>query len=239
MEWTEYHHAWIVSEFYQRMLGQWQERGEAAFIQAARTYGEQRGKRMAMRAIRDGKKLDFETYFSYGEYEATAEFFETDMWCEPGVVHERVTACPWARMFEQRDLKACGAVYCKEIDKAVVRGFNPELVMKTESTQHFGPCCRFYFYGDNIEEDLLEHAEEQGGKHADIRMPLSFHCVHVYHVFSETVKGVFGTEGEIAAGCVLREFEKNYGKEAAEFIRSRAERPFETVINQEEWEKIG
>ena len=57
MEWNEFHHAWIVSEFYRLLLERKGEAGRRAFRQAAQTYGEQRGKRMAMRAIADGRPL--------------------------------------------------------------------------------------------------------------------------------------------------------------------------------------
>ena len=123
MQWNEHQHAWIVSEYYIQLVDKYGENGKKAFIQAAQTYGEERGKRMAMRAIRDGRELDFNTYFTYGEYAATPEFFDVNMWCEKGVVNEQVTRCPWADVFARRGKKDCGAVYCKEIDKAVAGGW--------------------------------------------------------------------------------------------------------------------
>lgn len=57
MIWNEHHHAWIVSDYYRLLLEQFGAAGKRAFVQAAQTYGEQRGKRMAMRAIADGRPL--------------------------------------------------------------------------------------------------------------------------------------------------------------------------------------
>lgn len=109
----EFQHAFIVSEYYRLLKEKWGEQGIAAFRMAAITYGEQRGKRMAMRTVRDGHPLDYEGYFAYGEYPSTPAYFDVDMWDENGVVNEKVTRCPWAKMFAQRGLKECGVVYCR------------------------------------------------------------------------------------------------------------------------------
>ena len=69
---------------------------------------------MAMRAIADGRPLGLLEYFAYGEYPSTDAFFDVDMWGEPGVVHEKVTRCPWADIFAQRGLKDCGDTYCRD-----------------------------------------------------------------------------------------------------------------------------
>ena len=67
MIWNEHHHAWIVSDYYRLLLEQFGAAGKRAFVQAAQTYGEQRGKRMAMRAIADGRPLGLLEYFAIGE----------------------------------------------------------------------------------------------------------------------------------------------------------------------------
>lgn len=235
MEWNEYHHAWIVSEFYRLFMKQFGERGKCAFIQAAQTYGEQRGKRMAMRSIADGQTLDFRSYFAYGEYSSTDAFFEVQMWGEPGVVNEKVSRCPWADLFARRGLKDCGEAYCREIDRAIVRGFNPELELETRSTQHYGDCCRFYFRHPAVTQEILEQAEELTAGRRDIALPLSYHCAHVFHVFKAVAEGVFGTEGEAVVKEVLRGFSAEYGKTAADFLSQKADGPFDTIMNLEEW----
>lgn len=239
MIWTEYHHAWIVSEYYRILTEQWGSKGTEAFRQAACTYGEQRGKRMAMRAIKDGQPLNLKSYFAYGEYDSTPEFFQVDMWCDPAAVNEEVTKCPWADLFAKRDLKDCGDTYCREIDKAIVRGFSPKLHLDTTSTQHYGPCCRFYFrQSEEIRQDLLEQAEELTAGRTDIIMPMDYHCAHVYHVFSAVAEGIFGEKGREVSALVLEGFGQIYGKEAAEHICKCGKAPFDTIISLEEWEKI-
>ncbi len=236
MKWNEYHHAWIVSEFYRLFTAQWRERGTAAFIQAAQTYGEQRGKRMAMRAIADGQPLDFVSYFAYGEYDSTEEFFDVSMWGEPGVVNEQVTRCPWADLFARRGLKECGRIYCREIDRAIVRGFNPELILETVSTQHFEDCCRFYFRDAGMASDALEQADVRGAAAgADPKLPMSYHCAHVFHAYAAAARGVFGADGERVTEEVLAGFAAEYGPEAAEELAERGSGSFETIVSKKEW----
>ena len=235
MIWNEHHHAWIVSDYYRLLLEQFGAAGKRAFVQATQTYGEQRGKRMAMRAIADGRPLGLLEYFAYGEYPSTDAFFEVDMWGETGVVHERVTRCPWADIFAQRGMKDCGDTYCREIDRAIVRGFNPALELETESTQHYGACCRFYFREAGIPADTLEQAERLTAGRTDLLMPLSYHCGHVLHVFAATAAGAFGAAGRAVTEQVLESFAAQYGEAQAQALRRYAAADFDTTMRLEDW----
>ena len=73
MGFTELSHAFIAAKYYVYLKEIFGDRGEAAFLHATRYYGEQRGRRMAQRAIRDGKSLTYETYCQYGEWVNTEE----------------------------------------------------------------------------------------------------------------------------------------------------------------------
>lgn len=233
MEWTEFHHAWIVSEFYRLLTDRWADQGRQAFLIAARTYGEQRGKRMAMRATADGRPLGLVEYFAYGEYDGGEELFELDMWGENGVVHEKVTRCPWAEVFARRGLKDCGVAYCEEIDRAIVRGFNPLLELETASTQHNSPCCRFYFRQEGIGPDTLSRADALAVTGA--AMPMSYHCAHVYHAFAAAARSTFGQAGEEVARDVCRGFGEQYGDKARNMLEKATQLPFDTIMSLEEW----
>ena len=54
---NERHHAFLAAEYYRVLLERFGARGRAAFVLATQRYGEQRGSRMAQRAIRDGGNL--------------------------------------------------------------------------------------------------------------------------------------------------------------------------------------
>ena len=59
MGFNEKVHAFIAAKFYVYLTEAFGERGERAFIHGTQYYAEQRGRRMAQRAIRDGKELTY------------------------------------------------------------------------------------------------------------------------------------------------------------------------------------
>ena len=73
MGFNEMVHAYIAAKYYVHLTERFGERGKAVFLHATRYYAEQRGRRMAQRAIRDGQPLNFETYCRYGEWAGTQE----------------------------------------------------------------------------------------------------------------------------------------------------------------------
>lgn len=195
MELSEKHHAQIIAAFHTELQA-YGRPGLAVFTRGAQQYGEERGRRMALRALRDKRELDFLGYFAYSEWEATPGFYDISMRAEAGTVYEKVTKCPWAFVFADMGKKECGVLYCREIDRAIVRGFNPELCLELLSTQHLEGCCSFQFKHKDIDEALLTRADEikkeSGNKNI---LPMSYHCAHVYSVFSRLISDIYGKEG--------------------------------------------
>lgn len=229
MAFDERHHAWILSEFYDLLLNEYREQGERVFLFVSRTYGEQRGKRMAMRALRDNRPLDFVSYFAYGELELTDQFFDVKSAAKQGEVVEKVTRCPWAAVFAQRNLVNCGVVYCTEIDRAVLRGFNPDLLLQVRSTQHRGKCCEFHFQDSEIDPHTLERAASLAKGLTDATAPMAYHCAHLYHTFAQLLPALFPAQGGGIPMRVLQGFEKTYGEEAGRTLIQNTRRDFLTI----------
>ena len=130
-------HAFLIGSFYREMKAAKGPAGVECFIKAVQKTAEQRGHRMALRAMRDEMPLDYNTYMAYGEIYATIPG-KTEMAGEYPDAETRVYSCAWHDTFWEMDLAECGLVYCKEIDRGIVRGFNPELLFdrKVCSTMH-------------------------------------------------------------------------------------------------------
>ena len=74
MNFTERQHAFISAAFYRALKKEENAHNyRDAFQLATRIYAEQRGFRMAQRAIRDGKPLSFPAYRHYKEWAPTPE----------------------------------------------------------------------------------------------------------------------------------------------------------------------
>ena len=71
MELTERHHACIAALYYSELENREIENRRDIFVFATRMYGEGRGRRMALRAMRDGQPLSFSSYKRYGEWRNT------------------------------------------------------------------------------------------------------------------------------------------------------------------------
>lgn len=220
MAFTERHHAFISATFYrllqERELTGWQD----AFLYASRRYAEQRGGRMAQRAIRDGRPLTIGTYCSYGEWayteEARAEGFPQSIHdhAEGDDVVRRYDACPWSAQYLEMGLKDGANLYCRDLDVSIARGFNPALSYRVPQTMHDHGCC-YHVLGGMAKEEAEPKREE------NLR-DFGYHCAHIYKVFGDVMTAIYRSEGVLLTAEVLRAFRERYGAEMAdELVRYR------------------
>lgn len=213
---TERTHAYIAAKYYVHLTKAFEERGRKAFLHATQYYGMQRGRRMAQRAIRDGKELTQETYNYYGEWVATeeirAEGIANRSECQPdGSLH--IFSCPWYVQFRDMGLTEAGELYCSDLDSSISRGFNPGLGYVVEQTLYHADCCIHRLLHDDM------NAGSGRGKNPEGLRSFEFHCAHLYWAYNEVTLAIFGEDGDKVNSQVLQDFEKDYGKEMADRIR--------------------
>lgn len=207
---NERHHAFLSASFYRELLRACPANGEATFVLATQRYGEQRGSRMAQRAIRDGRSLDFATYKAYGEWSYTEEPFASGGHMEVISLspdyHYQVHACPWHEQYRDMDLIEGACVYCRHIDLAISRGFNPYLVFQVNSTLHKDGRCDFVLKDARLGEKgyLVDKARTQ--------MPFDYHCGHLFKTFSEAVVSIHQDAGREVCARVRELFAGQYGE---------------------------
>lgn len=219
-EFTEKHHAYLVGKFYEELKALCPERAEAVFVLCTERCGEQRGSRMAQRAIKDGQILTFTTYREYGEWkntetvkqEGSANSGETTAWSPDHI--EKVYMCPWAAQFKEMGLKKCGTLYCSHIDKSLVRGFNPYLVYEVPQSMHENGHCLQISRGADFAVNQVFN------KHTEYQKTFDYHCGHCFKTFGELAIAILGTAGYGITARVLKHFEKDYGKEMAGILLS-------------------
>ena len=227
MKFSEKHHAHISAQFYRTLLKKCTQNGEATFILAIQKYGEQRGSRMAQRAIRDGRKLDFAAYCAYGELSYTDDYYLSDKHIKeisksPDYRY-LAYACPWHEEFNKMNAKDAAIVYCSHLDKALVRGFNPYLEFEVKSTLHEHDKCDFVMKGANLEKTGYSLDDAQ------TLMSFDYHCGHLYKTFSEIVKSIHGKLGEEICEIVSCNFEKDFGTEMKEILLSYQDTDFNVL----------
>ncbi|MGI6702871.1 MAG: L-2-amino-thiazoline-4-carboxylic acid hydrolase [Clostridia bacterium] len=227
MDFNERHHAFISACFYRELKEKCPQNGEATFVLATQRYAEQRGSRMAQRAIRDGRELDFATYCAYGEWSYTEEYFTQGRHME--VVSKSpdyryfVHACPWHDQYKAMGLIEGACLYCKHLDLAIARGFNPYLTFEVRSTLHKEGKCDFVLKDAYIEKKGYSVDKSK------TQMPFEYHCGHIYKTFSDIVKSIQGEKGEEICKSVAKEFEKEYGEAMLKVLLSYSNTDFNVL----------
>jgi hypothetical protein len=230
---NETHHAFLVLAFYKALLGDQNrnlpvEEGPSAlgvFIKAAQTYGEQRGQRMALRALRDGvPALNIAAYLAYGEWEgANPEAFDVTMSAERGVLSEMVRRCPWADTWRRHGFLEVGTIYCPEIDGAILRGFNSKLTLETVSNIAGSGVCRFCFYDSGIAgtDTLFQQVNELKARaKGPVKRDFTYHCGHIWAVFCAVISDVLQDKAQAVIARAAEAVRKEYGDETLNVIRS-------------------
>ncbi|MGD2148656.1 MAG: L-2-amino-thiazoline-4-carboxylic acid hydrolase [Anaerolineae bacterium] len=203
------------------------EAGETLMRRAVRRYGEERGRRMALRAEADGEPLSMANFMAYGELPATPEAFESTSEAGEGTIRKTIVTCPWHSAWAEHDLMMHGRLYCLEIDQALVRGFNPALRLDVNCTQpNDGVPCEFVFH------DVSEPGLERGRV-----MPWAYHLGHLYWTMGGVIVKALGAAGETARGEALARFGERYGEEAARVVSAYWGIDFRRLLDDHEGNK--
>lgn len=214
---NEKHHA-ILFAHLARALVQYlgAEAGEALVRRAVRRYGEQRGQRMAQRALRDGQPLSMTTYLQYKEWRSATGESRSETSIHGRDLISRVSCCPWNNAWLEMEILPYGRLYCLEVDEALVRGFNPELSLSVSSTlSNGGAVCAFNFH---------EGAGDPPTRPVDeTHMPWSFHLAHLVHAFQQTCAAEGLPHCEHLIENALADFAQGIGQEGvAQVLNSLA-----------------
>ncbi len=227
---TAEHHAllfaWMVRELVNRVG---EEKASPVIRKAVRAYGNQRGKRMALRAALNGHALSMLNYIVYGEWKAGKGEMITNIIEKKPHVRATVPRCPWYTAWERHNLTPYGRYYCLDVDRALVYGFNPELKLDIPNTKPEGAAeCEFVFNGASLGAGgmlaLLFRKLVRPGKSA--LMPWDYHTAHVYRALRDVFVEELGDVGRSAVEGALEVFARHYGGGAADAVRELATMDF-------------
>jgi len=221
---TATHHAMLFAYLAREAVARaGKAEGERIVRLAVRRYGEERGRRMALRAVADGLPLTMTTYLAYGEWRASADSMSREVLSTAPDAHTLVYLCPWHEAWIGADLVTYGRLYCLEIDEALVRGFNPSLVIDVKGSRPNGADCCDFVYHDGDLDDLPPSPG------ACAVMPWSYHCGHLLSTVSRVLLAELGAPGQDALDAAMDAFRARYGDELAGIIEHESERNF-TVL---------
>ena len=230
---TEVHHAllhgWIAKAVVERAG---EQRGEAIVRRAIRQYGEERGRRMALRAQANRHALSMPTYIGYSEYRLRRGVIPLKIIERSPDARVRIPRCPWHSAWKENDLLSLGRLYCLEVDKALVRGFNPELELDVNGTLPDGAAeCEFVYRGANL--TILNYLKIQYRRMvspgASAVMPWDYHVGHLFTTFEKVVEEELGHVGREAVEAGLAQFAERYGEQGMQRVAASRSIDFESV----------
>lgn len=199
---THRHHA-LVFAFTARALFSHVEKetAEAILQRAVISYGNERGRRMAARARRNGHPLTMANYLAYGEWALPRGEMQYRFLAKTPHARIAITQCPWHRIWQEEGLAGFGPYFCREIDRALVQGFNPDLRLEIRSVLTLGGnCCDFVFRNAGLGLAgllaLMWKKHVRPGKSA--RLGWDYHTAHLYRSLSDAVvRGAGPKAGQI------------------------------------------
>lgn len=211
-------HAFLSACFYRLLKEGGYHDAVRVFRFAVRLYAQERGLRMAQRALRDGRPLDFASYLHYCEWSYTppiAAAYEgcSSDWEEGDDLCSRVEACPWGDCYLRLGLADGVQDYCADLDTSIARGFNPELRYEMrQQVQDGRALCLHRRCGAAALPSL-------GAPDPADQLDFGYHCAHLYHAFCGVLASVYGQqEGAALCNKVLALYAERYGQPAVDTL---------------------
>lgn len=231
MNFSERTHAYIAAKFYVYLTEEFGERGKKAFVHGTQYHAEQRGRRMAQLAIRNGEELTYETYGRYGEWVNTRYTIDNE-WSNQSKVAKwdpdlvtQITRCPWHTQFKEMGIVEGGHVYCEHLDNSICRGFNPYITYEVPQTLHKSECCI------HIIRDAGITPETDRAKRPEGLQSFEYHTANSFWSYREVAIAIFEADGEQVAARVLADFANDYGKEMADRLMAYRDVNYNVVNN--------
>jgi hypothetical protein len=216
---TETHHALLFGWLSKAVIEEvGEQRGKAVISKAVRKYGEERGRRMALRAKADGQALDVANFFAYAEYRVITGRLKAKVAEKSANLSLVASNCPWNDAWKENGLLPYGRLYCLDVDGAILHGFNENLKMDIEGTLSFGAeKCRLVYRGANLTlfKYLLLGYKRAIRPGKTVVMPWNYHVGHLFKTLETSIIEDLGGLGQKASESALREFSKRYGEPAA------------------------
>lgn len=190
------------------------DEGRDAFVAGVKRLGEERGTRMAARAILRGDRLDFINSQAYGEWRAAPGEMEFATFSTPATAVSLSPKCAWNDYWRKHGLLEYGKYFCTCIDASVIRGFNSSFDCEVISNLTWGAdSCKFDWKVKLTpeEEAQIERKKAELGKSC-VR-EFNYHIGHVVHSVGGEIIYLLGADGKDAVDAAVFEFTCIFGRE--------------------------
>ncbi len=209
------HQALLLGYLIREILDRSGKEGEEVVLEAVQAYGEGRGKRMARTALENGCRNDLLGYLLYIEVDPDDTGNKFRIESRRPYFRVKATKCGWHEIWREHDMSDVGRIYCRDIDKAILRGFNSELRFDVPRNLNDGSTfCEFNYLDWSLGlPDLCRFLVKRRRAKKKALKPWDFHCVDVLRSFSQVILKHLGEDGEKAILQGLEQFSREFGVE--------------------------
>lgn len=205
------------------------EAADEQVSQAVRHYGHQRGHRMALHAKRHGWPLDMVSYFGIKEWAITDGAPNEGKNGDCDAYHVGiVTRCRWTQVWRKYHMEDVANWYCRDIDVALLHGFNPALRLEVKRSFSRGDeCCEFHWM-DAHRDEAVRACERERGRIANATRDWAYHTAHLYRAF-EDVFVPLGETGQEALRQAQASFAELFGADAWQAVEALTSLDFDAI----------
>ena len=210
------HHATLFALLSRQAITLAGEAGKEAILKGMTKYGNERGARMAARALANGDELTTMTNQAYGEWKPD---FQGQM--DFGTIHTEPTLqtyiakCAWCDAWKKHDLLDYGKYYCVNVDNAVYQGFRSDFLCTptTTSLSWGGERCEFDWGYPLTPEEVNQLAEKKKELGTSCMKDFNFHTAHLLYTVGNTLKEELGEIGVLAVQKGIEDYIEKFGQE--------------------------
>ena len=210
------HHAILFALLSKNAIELAGEAGKEAILRGMTKYGNERGARMAARALANGDALTTMTNQAYGEWKpdyAGQMDFGT-LRTEP-TLQTYIAKCAWCDAWKKHDLLPYGKYYCVNVDNAVYQGFRSDFLCTPTTTalSWGGERCEFDWGHPLTKEEVEMLPQKKAALGTSCMRDFNFHTAHLLFTVGNVLKEDLGETGEAAVQKAIEEFVEKFGKE--------------------------
>lgn len=205
-------HATLLALLYRAAVEQYGEEGSAASDEGIKCYGQERGARMAQRALADGRELSMLSYTQYSEWADTRGESKGEIAAYHPHYTTKTLVCGWCEAWKKHGLLDYGKNYCKYVDHALVKGFNPQNSLILSKTLADGDdCCHFEWLGVSFadEAEYKETRKLKAELSPRITKDFLYHTAHLLSAMQRSYVNLLGYE---AANYILNKALEEFSK---------------------------
>ena len=129
----------------EEVINEFGDKGRDAIAKAVIKYGEERGHRIAELVKSQGKELNIKNFFIYGDLDSSSILKMKPKIVDgnPEIIIRDCVFCNACRDWDKEDY---GKLYCEYVDHAILKGYNPDLILELPSRMTMGDKkCHFRY----------------------------------------------------------------------------------------------